>query len=105
MSDTPRIYSRRLPRGTRLAATVLARADVLALDWDTRQKSRFDAHTAQGERVLVVLPRGQVLRGGDVLVADDGALLRIEAAPQPGAGGHFRMEMGPQGLNHRGELG
>lgn len=82
MSDTPRIYGRRLPRGTRLATPLLARAGQVALDWDTRQKSRFDALTAQGERVLVVLPRGQVLRGGDVLVAEDGTLLRIEAAPQ-----------------------
>ncbi|MBQ0929892.1 urease accessory protein UreE [Ideonella sp. 4Y16] len=77
------MYSRRLPHGTRLAAPLLARAGLVSLDWDMRQKSRFDALTAQGERVLVVLPRGQVLRGGDVLVAEDGTLLRIEAAPQP----------------------
>jgi urease accessory protein len=83
VSDSPPIFGRRLPRGTRLAAPVLARADQVALDWDTRQKSRFDALTSQGRRVLVVLPRGQVLRGGDVLVADEGTLLRIEAAPQP----------------------
>jgi len=90
VSEAPRIYSRRLPRGTRLAAPLLARASVVSLDWDTRQKSRFDAHTALGERVLVVLPRGQVLRGGDVLVAEDGALLRIEAAPQPVMQVHVR---------------
>jgi urease accessory protein len=30
----------------------------------------------------VFLQRGYVVRGGDVLVADDGSLVRIEAAPQ-----------------------
>jgi urease accessory protein len=31
----------------------------------------------------VFLPRGQVVRGGDVLVAEDGSLLRVVAKPQP----------------------
>ena len=30
----------------------------------------------------VFLQRGQVVRGGDVLVAEDGSLVRVEAAPQ-----------------------
>jgi len=30
----------------------------------------------------VFLPRGTVVRGGDVLVAEDGSLIRVEAAPQ-----------------------
>jgi urease accessory protein len=32
--------------------------------------------------VGVFLPRGTVVRGGDVLVAEDGSLIRVEAAPQ-----------------------
>ena len=78
-----RLYGKRLPRGHRLAPALLRRADVVALDWDTRQKSRFDAVDQHGRRLAVVLTRGSVLRGGDVLVAEDGALLRVEAAPQP----------------------
>jgi urease accessory protein len=31
----------------------------------------------------VFLPRGTVVRGGDVLVVEDGSLLRVLAAPQP----------------------
>jgi urease accessory protein len=31
----------------------------------------------------VFLPRGTVVRGGDVLVAEDGSLVRVLAAPQP----------------------
>lgn len=74
---------RRLPREGHIARPLLARAAVLCLDWDTRQKSRFDAVDSQGRRVGVFLPRGQVLRGGDLLLAEDGSLLRVEAAAQP----------------------
>jgi urease accessory protein len=31
----------------------------------------------------VFLPRGTLVRGGDVLVAEDGSLVRVQAAPQP----------------------
>jgi urease accessory protein len=31
----------------------------------------------------VFLQRGRVVRGGDVLVAEDGSLIRVEAAAQP----------------------
>jgi urease accessory protein len=32
--------------------------------------------------VGVFLPRGTVVRGGDVLIAEDGSLIRVQAAPQ-----------------------
>jgi urease accessory protein len=54
----------------------------LELDWDTRQKSRFEATDSAGRTLGVFLPRGAVVRGGDVLVADDGSLVRVVAAPQ-----------------------
>jgi len=31
----------------------------------------------------VFLPRGTVVRGGDVLVAEDGSLIEVKASPQP----------------------
>ncbi|MFZ2990580.1 urease accessory protein UreE, partial [Ideonella sp.] len=52
-------------------------------DWDVRQKSRFDATDSTGRHLGVFLPRGTVVRGGDVLVAEDGSLIRVTAAPQP----------------------
>jgi urease accessory protein len=52
------------------------------LDWDVRQKSRFDATDSQGRSLGIFLPRGTVVRGGDVLVADDGSFIRAIAAPQ-----------------------
>ena len=52
------------------------------LDWDARQKSRFSATDSQGRALAVFLPRGTAVRGGDVLVAEDGSLVRVLAAPQ-----------------------
>ena len=72
-----------VPRGAGLAAVLLKRAATVELDWDVRQKSRFDATDSQGRALGVFLPRGTVLRGGDVLVAEDGSLVRVLAAPQP----------------------
>lgn len=72
-----------IPRGRGLAAALLKRAAHVALDWDVRQKSRFDAADTQGRTLGVFLPRGTVVRGGDVLVAEDGSLVVVDAAPQP----------------------
>lgn len=77
------IVDKCLPAGRGLAPVLLKRAASLSLDWDTRQKSRFDATDATGRALGVFLPRGTVVRGGDVLVAQDGSLIRVEAAPQP----------------------
>jgi urease accessory protein len=71
-----------MPQGSGLAAALLKRAATVALDWDVRQKSRFDATDSQGRALGVFLPRGQVVRGGDVLVAEDGSLIVVQAAPQ-----------------------
>ncbi len=72
-----------LPQGQGLAAVLLKRAASVSLDWDTRQKSRFDATDSAGRHLGVFLPRGTLVRGGDVLVAEDGSLVRVLAAPQP----------------------
>jgi urease accessory protein len=71
-----------IAQGRGLAPVLVKRAATLALDWDTRQKSRFDAEDSQGRTLAVFLPRGSVVRGGDVLVAEDGSLVAVQAAPQ-----------------------
>ncbi len=76
------ICSKRMPQGKGLAKVLVQRAASVTLDWDTRQKSRFDATDSTGRPLGVFLPRGTVVRGGDVLVAEDGSLVRVEAAPQ-----------------------
>jgi urease accessory protein len=72
-----------MPQGRGLAAALLKRAATVELDWDVRQKSRFDATDSQGRALGVFLPRGSVVRGGDVLVAEDGSLIAVRAAAQP----------------------
>jgi len=76
------ICSKRMPQGKGLARVLVQRAATVTLDWDTRQKSRFDATDSLGRALGVFLPRGSVVRGGDVLVAEDGSLIRVQAAPQ-----------------------
>jgi urease accessory protein len=77
------IANKLMPQGRGLAPVLLKRAATVELDWDVRQKSRFDATDSQGRQIGVFLPRGTAVRGGDVLVAEDGSLVRVIAAPQP----------------------
>jgi urease accessory protein len=72
-----------IPAGRGLAVVLLKRAATVELDWDVRQKSRFDATDSTGRTLGVFLARGSLVRGGDVLVAEDGSLIRVQAAPQP----------------------
>ena len=74
--------SKLIPQGQGLAPVLVKRASTLELDWDVRQKSRFDAADSLGRALGVFLPRGTLVRGGDVLVAEDGSMVRIIAAPQ-----------------------
>src|SRR5450830_706827 len=74
--------SKLIPQGAGLAAALLKRASTVELDWDVRQKSRFEATDSAGRQLGIFLPRGTVARGGDVLVAHDGSLIKVWAAPQ-----------------------
>jgi urease accessory protein len=74
--------SKLISGGQGLAKALIKRAPSVSLDWDVRQKSRFQVEDSSGRVLSVFLQRGHVVRGGDVLVADDGSLVRIEAAPQ-----------------------
>jgi urease accessory protein len=75
--------SKLMPQGAGLAPVLIKRAATVELDWDVRQKSRFDTTDSQGRALGVFLPRGTLVRGGDVLVAEDGSLIQVIAAPQP----------------------
>jgi urease accessory protein len=77
------IANKLIAAGAGLAAVLLRRAANVELDWDTRQKSRFEAVDSQGRHVGVFLPRGSIVRGGDVLVGEDGSLIAVKALPQP----------------------
>jgi urease accessory protein len=74
--------SKCLVQGAGLAKPMLSRASEVVLDWDVRQKSRFETTDSLGRTLGIFLPRGMVIRGGDVLVAQDGSMVRVVAAPQ-----------------------
>jgi urease accessory protein len=77
------VASKVIAAGRGLAPALVRRAPTIALDWDTRQKSRFETTDSLGRSVGVFLPRGGVVRGGDVLVAADGSLIAVLAIAQP----------------------
>lgn len=56
----------------------------LSLTAEDRTRSRLRFDTEEGVSVQLGLPRGTVLRDGDLLrAADDGALVRVRARPEP----------------------
>ncbi|HEY6558373.1 MAG TPA: urease accessory protein UreE [Polyangiaceae bacterium] len=54
----------------------------LTLPYDARQKSRFRAWLDDGREAAVMLPRGTVLRHGDLLLAEDGTRVTVRAEPE-----------------------
>jgi urease accessory protein len=71
-----------IPQGRGLAPALLKRAAEVELDWATRRQNHFDATDSAARLLAVRLPPGSALRGGDVLVVDDGSLVRVRAAAQ-----------------------
>lgn len=54
----------------------------LTLPYELRQKSRLRVKLDDGREAGLVLSRGQILRGGDCLRADDGTVVSIKAADE-----------------------
>jgi len=52
------------------------------LPFGERAKSRLRAVLDNGEEAGLFLERGSVLRNGDLLLADDGRVVKVEAAPE-----------------------
>jgi urease accessory protein len=57
-------------------------AAMLELPFELRSRSRLRARLSSGEEVGVLLGRGQVLRGGELLRASDGRIIQVVAAPE-----------------------
>jgi urease accessory protein len=51
--------------------------DHLELPFESRQKSRLRTKLRSGEEVALLLPRGEILRGGDLVTASDGRVIEI----------------------------
>jgi len=54
----------------------------LVLPFAERSKSRLRAILDNGEEAGLFLERGSVLRHGDLLLADDGRVIEVQAAPE-----------------------
>lgn len=54
----------------------------LTLPFELRQKSRLKATLDNGTEVGLMLPRGGLLRGGDLLRAEDGLVIKVVAAAE-----------------------
>jgi urease accessory protein len=65
--------------GTKLAERRAVDAQ-LVLPFELRSKSRLRTALMTGEEVGLVLDRGSVLRGGDLLLAEDGRVIEVVAA-------------------------
>ena len=52
------------------------------LPFELRQKSRLRTRLESGEDAWLVLERGEILRGGDLLLAADGRVVEVIAQPE-----------------------
>ncbi|MDH5518846.1 MAG: urease accessory protein UreE [Gammaproteobacteria bacterium] len=57
-------------------------AFTLTLPFELRQKSRFKTVLDDGSDVAVILPRGNLLRGGDCLKTNTGEIVEVIAADE-----------------------
>lgn len=57
--------------------------DTLELPFDLRQKSRLRVKLASGREAALLLTRGMILRGGDLLKSEDGIVVKVVAAQEP----------------------
>lgn len=71
-----------LPAPHGIATVLVKRAPKLVLPFGDRSKSRLRATLDNGDEVAIFLPRGTVLRGGDLLVTDTGLFVELLAAPE-----------------------
>ena len=56
--------------------------DEVALDWHARTHARQRLRLESGREASLVLPRGSVLRDGDLLAGDSGPAVRVRAAAE-----------------------
>lgn len=64
---------------SRAAAGHTAATEQLKLPFDLRQKSRLRTRLVSGEDAWLLLPRGEILRGGDHLLGSDGRIVEVVA--------------------------
>ncbi len=64
---------------TQKLSAPLAATAILKLPFELRQKSRLKVILDDGREAGLFLERGDVLRGGDCLLADDNSIIQVQA--------------------------
>jgi urease accessory protein len=67
----------------KLKAGALSPSGTLTLSFEERQRSRYKAALDDGEEAWIILVRGGVLRGGDLLKATDGRIVQVRGKAEP----------------------
>ena len=83
MSEERRVEMREITKKfakNHLAKPLLKQADELVLPFLLRSKSRLRATLQNGEEVSINLPRGGVMRDGEVLIDTNGRFILVRAA-------------------------
>ncbi len=55
-------------------------SDEVVLAYDQRERCRLRMRLSSGQEAALILPRGSVLRDGDLLTGPEGAVVRVRAA-------------------------
>jgi len=66
----------------KLASAGAQAAGRVSLAYEHRQRSRQRARLDSGEEIGMVMPRGEILRGGDRVLASDGRVFEVVSAPE-----------------------
>lgn len=69
-------------KASSLSRSLLKNSPRLTLPFHERSKSRLKAVLSTGEEIAISLPRGSVMRAGEVLVADDGRFVELISASE-----------------------
>jgi len=67
----------------KLLSAPAAHSTTLSLPIDQRTRSRLKVTLDNGQEAGLFLPRGRVLRGGDLLQSTEGLVVKVQAAPEP----------------------
>jgi len=80
--DPLHLFTEHFPIGGRTGRSAVATLKAV-LPFERRQKARQRTRDTAGKEIGLQLPRGTILRGGDLLCSTDGTLLEIVAAHEP----------------------
>jgi urease accessory protein len=69
-------------RITTILKEPVSHVTTLSLPIRERTKSRIKVTLDDGREAALFLPRGEVLRGGDLVKSDEGLVVQINAAPE-----------------------